>query len=71
MTISRSSAFSINVLLIFHMNNLNGALFFNTNSFSVLLSLFAAAAKISIVPFSKIYGLLYSHKSHLNIGVLS
>ena len=71
MTISRSSAFSINALLIFYMNNLNGALFFNTNSFSVLSSLFAAAAKISIAPFSKIHGLLYSHKSYLNIGVLN
>ena len=42
MTISRSYALSINILLIFEMHDLNGILF-------------AAATKRSIVSFTRIY----------------
>ena len=58
MTISRSSALSINVLLIFEMHDLNGALFLNTTFFSALSFSFAAAAKSSNVPFATIYSSL-------------
>ena len=62
MTISRSPALAINVLLIFEMHDLNEALFLNTTSFPALSFSFAAAAKISIVPFTAIYASLqYSH----------
>ena len=47
MTISRSSALSINVLLIFEMHDLYGALFLNATFFSALLFSFVAAAKTS------------------------
>ena len=55
MTISRSSAFSINILLIFEMHDLNGALFLNALSFSALTFSFASSAKRAIVPFTTIY----------------
>ena len=55
MTTSRSFALSINVLLIFAMHDLNGALFLKTVSFSALSFLFAAATKRSIAPFTTIY----------------
>ena len=58
MTISRSSVFSINVLLIFEMHDLNGALFLNSTSFSALSFSFAAAAKSYIIPFTTIYASL-------------
>ena len=62
MTISRSSALSINVLLIFEMHDLNGALSLNETSFSALSFSFAAAAaaaaKRSIAPFTTIYASL-------------
>ena len=54
MNISRSFALTINELLIADMNDLNGVLFLNI-SFSVLLFLFAKAAKRSIDPFTIIY----------------
>ena len=44
MNISRSSQWSIEVLLTFEMRDLNGALFLNT-SFFTLLFYFAAAGK--------------------------
>ena len=55
MTISRYSPFSANVLLIFEMHDLNGALFSNATSFSALSFTFVAAAKRSIVFFTRIY----------------
>ena len=58
MTISRSSALSINVLLIFEMHDLNGALFLNTTPFSALSFSFGAATKRSIGPFTTIYASL-------------
>ena len=61
MTMSRSSALSINVLLIFEMHDLNGAFSLNETSFSALSFSFAAAAaaaKRSIVPFTTIYASL-------------
>ena len=62
---------SVNALLISKMHDLNGALFLNATSFSVLSFSFAAAAKRSNVPFTTIYASLQSHKSdHLNIEVL-
>ena len=58
MTISRSSELPVNVLLIFDMLDLNGALFLSIKSYSALSSSFAAATKISIVPFTTIYASL-------------
>ena len=58
MAMSRSFALSINVLLMFDMHDLNGALFLNTLFYSALSFLFAATAKRSIVTFATIYGLL-------------
>ena len=58
MTISRSSALFVNVLIIFEIHDLNGALFLNATSFSALSFSFAAAAKISIVPFTTVYASL-------------
>ena len=52
MIISRSSALSINVLLIFNIHDLNGVLFSNVTFFSALSFSFAAAAKRYIVPFT-------------------
>ena len=52
MTISRSFALSITVLLLFEMHDLNGALFPKAKSFSVLSFSLAAAAERSIVPFT-------------------
>ena len=49
---------STNVLLIFEMYDLNGALFLNATSFSALSFLFAASAKRSIVHFTTIYASL-------------
>ena len=63
MTVSRSFAQPINVLLIFDIHDLNRALFLNARFHSVLSFLFAAAAKRSIVPFTTICALLSSHKS--------
>ena len=54
MTIPRSSALSISVLLIFKIHDLSGALFLNTTYFSALPFSFAAAAKRSIPPFTTI-----------------
>ena len=73
MTISRCSAFSINVnvLLAFDKHGLNGALFSDATSFSALSPWFPGAAEVSIVPFTTIYPSLQGHKSDLNIGVLS
>ena len=51
MTISRSSALSVNVQLIFEMPDLNGALFLNATSFSALSFSFASAAKTDLLPF--------------------
>ena len=62
MTISRSSALSINVLLIFEKHDLNEALFLNATSF-LTLSFSFAAAKRFIVPFTT-----YMHDySHINM----
>ena len=58
MTISRSSALSINVPLTFYMRDLKRALFLSATSFSGLSSSFAASAKSSIVPFTAIYASL-------------
>ena len=64
MTNSRSSALSINVLLIFEMHDLNEVLFLSAKFFSDLSFSFvaaaaaAAAAKASIVPLTTIYVLL-------------
>ena len=58
MTISRSSAFSINVVLIFEMHDLNGALFLNATFYSALFFSFAASGKRSIFPFTTIYASL-------------
>ena len=55
MTISRSSALPTNVLSVFEMHDLNGALFLKEASFSALSFSFAIAANRSIAPFATIY----------------
>ena len=54
MAISRSSALSINALLIFEMHDVNGALFLNATFSSALSFSLVAAATRSIVPFTTI-----------------
>ena len=61
MTISRSSAFSINVLLIFDMHDLNGALLLIATSFSALLSSFSSGYKIYCPFHNNMHH--YSHKN--------
>ena len=56
--LSRSSALSINVLLIFDIHKLNGVLFFNAKSFCALTFPGAAVAERSIVPFTIKFGWL-------------
>ena len=60
MTISRSSASSKNVLFIFEMHNLNGALFLNATFFSDLPFSFGAAAK-NLLSLLQQYMPRYSH----------
>ena len=60
MTVSRSSALRINVLLILDIHNLNVALFTNAKSFSALSFSFAGAAK-DLLSFSQQYTHHYSH----------
>ena len=67
MSISGSSALSINVLLIFEIHDLN----FMFSSFLSLIFSLKASAKRSISPFTTTYASLYSHKSDLNIEVLN
>ena len=56
------------VLLIFEMQEINGALFSKANFLSyALLSWFVTA----IVPLTTISASLISHRSYLNIGVLN
>ena len=67
MTISRSFTLPINVMLIFEMHDVNGALFLNATFLSALLFSFAAAAKISIACFKQ-----YMHRySHINLTLAS
>ena len=65
---SKSSALSIRVILIFEMQLINGALFLKANflSYSVL---FGSATVI--VPLTTIYASLLSQKPYCNIGVLN
>ena len=55
MPIWRSSALSVNMLLMFYMHNINGVSFLIPTSFSALSFAFAAVAIRSIVPFTTIY----------------
>ena len=58
----------MSVLLIFEMQERNGALFLKANFLSyALLSGFVTV----IVPFTTIYASLKSHKSYLSIDVLN
>ena len=54
MTISRFSTLSIDVLLIFEMHDLNGALFSNATFFSALSFSFASSTRRFIAPFTTI-----------------
>ena len=56
MTVSRSSAFSIIVLLNFKIRDLNEALYLNATIFSALSFSFALSVKISIASFTTIQG---------------
>ena len=58
MPMSRSSALSVNVMVMFEMHDLNGALFLNAIFFWALSSPFTAVAKSSIVTFTIIYASL-------------
>ena len=58
MTISRFSALFMNVLLIFEIHGLNGALFLNAKFFMALSSPFASLTKRSAVPFTTTYASL-------------
>ena len=49
------------------MNDLNEALFLNAAFFSTLSFSFAAAARISVVPFTKLFALI--HYNHINMIV--
>ena len=63
MTVPRSPALSINVLLIFEMHDLNGALFLHATSFSALPFSFAALAK-ELLSLSQQF---MHHYSHINL----
>lgn len=54
MTISRSSAISMNVFLIFDIHEVNGALFLNVTSFLSLSFSLAAEGKRSVFPLTTI-----------------
>ena len=60
LTISRSSALSINVSLIFDMHDLKGALFVKV-SFLFLFSALLSPSTV-IIPLTTIYASLQSHK---------
>ena len=64
---SKSSALSISVLLIFEMQLINGALFLKVNFLSYA-SLFHL--KTVIIPFTTIYVSRSSHRSDLSIEFL-
>ena len=53
MTRSKSSVFSINVLLIFYMDDLTGALFLNATYFCALSCAFPGATNIYDLNVSK------------------
>ena len=66
---SRSSALSKNVLLIFDMHDLNGKLFLKV---SFLFLLLASLLPLTLIPpFTTIYESIEYHKSDLRIEVLN
>ena len=67
-TTSKSSALSMNILLIFEMHETNGALFLEANFLSYV-SLFGSVTVI--FPFTTIYASLKSHRSDLSMDVLN
>ena len=68
-TISKSSALFINAQLIFDMHDLNWTLFLKISFLFLVLS--SLSPSTIILPFTKIYASLQSHKSDLNIEVLN
>ena len=66
--ILRSSALSINVLLIFYMHDLNGALFLKIR---FLFLVFSTSPQLFFLPFTIAYASLQSQKSDVNIDVLN
>ena len=67
MTMKRSSAFSVYVLLVFDIHDPNSALFLKV-SFSFLQS--ASLVPVTLIlSFTTIYASLLSHKSDLSIEV--
>ena len=66
--ISKSSALSISVLLIFEVQLINAALFLKANYLSYTSSFGSVTV---IVPSTTMYDLLKSHKSDFNIGALN
>ena len=71
-TTSTSSAFSINTLLIFDMQLVNGALFLNAKDlFLTSINYLSASFVRVIVPLTTIYASLKSHRSDQTIDVLN
>ena len=71
-TTSTSSAFSINALLIFDMQLVNGALFLNAKDlFLTSINYLSASFVRVIVPLTTIYASLKSHRSDRTSDVLN
>ena len=66
---SKSSAFSTNLSLIFEIHEINGALFLSVNLLSKLALLFGSVTVI--FPFTKTYASEQLHKSDLRTEVLN
>ena len=65
-----SSAQSLNVLLIFDIDDLKGVIFLNLSFFFFFLLALLVSVTL-ILPFRTIYASLYSHRSDLSLGVLN
>ena len=70
-TISKSSALSMSVLLIFKMQPINGVLFLNDYFKCLFFVLLLLPPPTVIVPLKTIYASLKSHKSDLSNDVLN
>ena len=67
-----SSALSVNILLIFDTQLVNGTLFLNAKYlFLMSINLFLYVFKRVILPLTTTYASLKSHKSDLSIDVLN
>ena len=72
MGITTSSALSINTLLVFDIQLVNGALFLNAKDlFLMSIKLLSASFVGVIYPIPRIYASLKSHRSDLSIDILN